>query len=96
MDYIIHKGVKEGKGVLDFMGSDPGDLSLLRFKEKWGSRTFDIHTYVKGYHPIRCKIWELGKRVGNSRIGNIYLKTLRSSPFSYPTGEGENEGKEET
>ena len=34
---------------------------LLRFKEKWGSQSMDIYTYVKDYHPFRCKIWELGK-----------------------------------
>ena len=65
VDYIIQKGVEEGKVTLDFMGSDPSDLSLLRFKEKWGSQSRDIHTYVKDYHPFRCKIWELGKRVMN-------------------------------
>jgi hypothetical protein len=77
IDDIIQKGVKDGKRILDFMGSDPHDLSLIRFKEKWGSQTSDIHTYVKDYHPIQCKIWELGKRLGNSRVGNRLLKIIR-------------------
>ena len=77
VDEIIQKGVKEGKTILDFMGSDSNDLSLIRFKEKWGSRSVELYTYVKDYHPLRCKIWELGKRLGNSRTGNRLLKIIR-------------------
>lgn len=77
VDYIIQEGVKEGKAVLDFMGSDPNDLSLLRFKEKWGSQSRDIHTYVKDYHPLRSKIWEIGKRLASSGVGSRVLRTLR-------------------
>jgi hypothetical protein len=77
VDYIIQKMVEEGKVTLDFMGSDPSDLSLLRFKEKWGSQSRDIHTYVEEYHPFRSKIWELGKRMGSSQIGNWLIKLIR-------------------
>ena len=69
VDDIIERGVKEEKAVLDFMGSDPGDLSLLRFKEKWGSQSLDILTYVRNYHPLRCFLWETGKRWMGSRFG---------------------------
>jgi glycosyltransferase involved in cell wall biosynthesis len=61
----------------DFMGSDPNDLSLLRFKEKWGSQSRDIYTYVKDYHPFRSKIWGLGKGVMNSRLGSWFLRRIR-------------------
>jgi hypothetical protein len=76
VDYIIQKGVEEGKATLDFMGSDPNDLSLLRFKEKWGSQSKDVITYVKDYHPFRCKIWELCKRMGSSRLGSRLSKFI--------------------
>jgi lipid II:glycine glycyltransferase (peptidoglycan interpeptide bridge formation enzyme) len=62
VDYIIQQGMNKGKNLLDFMGSDPNDLSLIRFKEKWGSHSSDINTYVKDYHPFRCKIWGWGKK----------------------------------
>jgi hypothetical protein len=77
VDYIIQKGVEEGKTTLDFMGSDPGDLSLLRFKEKWGSQSVDLRTYVKDYHPFRCKIWEWGKKLGSSQMGNWLVRLFR-------------------
>jgi lipid II:glycine glycyltransferase (peptidoglycan interpeptide bridge formation enzyme) len=77
VDYIIQKGVEEEKVTLDFMGSDPSDLSLLRFKEKWGSQSIDLYTYVKDCHPFRCKIWEMGKRMGSSQMGNWLIKLIR-------------------
>ena len=77
VDYIIRKGVKEGKTILDFMGSDSDDLSLIRFKEKWGSQSTDIQTYVKDYHPFRCKIWERGKKWAGSRFGSRLIKFIR-------------------
>jgi len=77
VDYIIQKGVEEGKTTLDFMGSDPNDLSLLRFKEKWGSQSMDLNTYVRDYHPFRCKIWELGKGWASSRLGSAFLRRFR-------------------
>jgi hypothetical protein len=77
VDYIIRKGVKEGKTILDFMGSDRDDLSLIRFKEKWGSRSRDIITYVKDVHPFKGKIWELGRRTVASKWGAKALKWIR-------------------
>jgi hypothetical protein len=77
VDYIIRKGIREGKSILDFMGSDPMDSSLLRFKEKWGSRSLDIQTYVGNYHPLRCKTWELGKKWANSRVGSRLIRMIR-------------------
>jgi len=59
------------------MGSDPDDLSLRRFKEKWGSQSMDLYTYVRDYHPLPCKIWELGKKLGSSRVGNWLVKLIR-------------------
>ena len=78
VDYVIQKGVEEGKTTLDFMGSASDDLSLLRFKEKWGGRSMDVYTYVKDYHPFRCKIWEWGKRLGGSQIGNWLVRMVRT------------------
>jgi hypothetical protein len=77
VDYIIQKGVGDRKMTLDFMGSDPRDLPLLRFKEKWGSQSVDLYTYVKDYHPLRCKIWELGKRMGASSWGSRIMKRVQ-------------------
>ncbi len=77
VDYAIRKGVEEGKTTLDFMGSDPEDLSLLRFKEKWGSQSMDLFTYVRNYHPLRCRVWEWSKRLGGSAMGSWLIRRVR-------------------
>ncbi len=77
IDHIIHEAVEGGKSTLDFMGSDPNDLSLLRFKEKWGSHSMDLRTYVKDYRPFRSKVWELGKKFAASNFGSKVMRWIR-------------------
>ena len=38
----------------------------------------DVYTYVKDYHPFRCKILEWGKRLGGSPIGNWLVRMVRT------------------
>jgi len=73
----LEAAIEKGHSCFDFMGSDVNDLSLIRFKEKWGSQSKDIFTYVKNYHPLRCKVWEMGKRLASSRIGNSLLRAIQ-------------------
>ncbi len=73
----IERAVERKISFFDFMGSDAGDVSLLRFKEKWGSRSIDLHTYVKDYRPFRSKIWELGKRFATSNFGSRVVRWIR-------------------
>jgi hypothetical protein len=75
--FSLEDAIMRGNSFFDFMGSDSGDLSLIKFKEKWGSRSFEIHTHVNEYHPIRCRIWELGKKLGRSNIGSRLLNFIR-------------------
>jgi hypothetical protein len=74
----IENAVEKRISFFDFMGSDPNDLSLARFKEKWGSQSMLLNTYVKDYHLFRCKIWNWSNRLGSSRIGNRLLKLVRN------------------
>jgi len=75
--FALEEAVEKGNSFFDFMGSDPGDLSLLHFKEKWGGQTVDLHTYLRNCHPVRCRIWELGRKLGNSRMGNLLIQLIR-------------------
>jgi len=77
VNHLILDTLREGKKVLDFMGSDPKDHALIRFKEKWGSRSVDLRTYVKDIHPLRCRIWESGKRVMDTAIGSWVMRKVR-------------------
>ena len=77
VDSSIEGAVDRKSSFFDFMGSDPEDASLLKFKEKWGSQSKDIYTYVKNCRPFRCKIWELGKKMGNTKMGHWLIKWMR-------------------
>jgi hypothetical protein len=76
--FSLEKSIEGGSSFFDFMGSDPTDFSLLRFKEKWGGQSMDIQTYVKDYHPLRCRIWGWSKRLGSSRIGSRLARMVRN------------------
>ena len=75
--FSLEKAIEKGNSFFDFMGSDPNDLSLIRFKEKWGAQSKDIYTYVKDYHALRCRIWEMGKRFSGSKMGRCLVGILR-------------------
>jgi lipid II:glycine glycyltransferase (peptidoglycan interpeptide bridge formation enzyme) len=75
--FSLENAIGKGNSFFDFMGSDPTDLSLLRFKEKWGAQSRDIFTYVKDYHALRCRIWEMGKRFSGSKMGSRLVRILR-------------------
>jgi len=73
----IENAVEKGISFFDFMGSDSKDLSLLRFKEKWGGQSMDTYTYIKDVNPFKSKIWELGRRTVASKWGAKALKWIR-------------------
>ncbi len=80
-ELLVHSALEEaierGNSYFDFMGSGSNDLSLLWFKEKWGSQTLDIHTYIKDYDPIRCNILELGKKFAASSLGTKMIRWVQ-------------------
>jgi len=73
----IENAVEKKITFFDFMGSDPSDLSLVRFKEKWGGQSVDTYTYIKDVNPFKSKIWELGRRTVASKWGAKALKWIR-------------------
>jgi hypothetical protein len=80
-ELLVHQSIEEAierrASCFDFMGSDKKDLSLIHFKEKWGSRSLDAYTYRKDYHPFRSKIWEWGKRMAASDWGSKTARWFR-------------------
>ena len=74
--FSLEKAIEQGDSFFDFMGSDRKDLSLIKFKEKWGGHSIDLNTYVKDYHALRSRIWGWGKALGSSRIGKGLLRIV--------------------
>jgi hypothetical protein len=74
----LERAIEQNHRYFDFMGSDPLDLSLLRFKEKWGGQSINIRTFVKDYHPLRCKIWETTRGLAASSWGSRIIRWVQS------------------
>jgi hypothetical protein len=73
----IEDAIDRGASFFDFMGSDRNDQNLIHFKEKWGSQSKDVHTYIENYHPIRCKMWEWGKKMAATNFGSKVARRFR-------------------
>ena len=67
--YCLEEAVEKNHSYFDFMGSDSKDLSLIRFKEKWGSQSIDIHTYIKNVPPCESQPLGVGKENRRFRMG---------------------------
>ena len=80
-ELLVHHSIEEAierrTSYFDFMGSDEGDLSLIHFKEKWGSQSSEVHTYLKDYHPLRSKMWDWGKKLAASKLGSKAARWFR-------------------
>lgn len=80
-ELLVHRSIEEAIGqrvsCFDFMGSDRTDLNLIRFKEKWGSQSLDVCTYIKDYHVVKSKIWDLGKKMATSDLGSKAARWVR-------------------
>ena len=75
--YCLEEAIGKNHSYFDFMGSDSKDLSLIRFKEKWGSQSIDIRTYIKNYHPVKSRLWEWGKKAMSSELGSKVARAIR-------------------
>lgn len=51
VNHAIHVAQQEGSDTFNLMASPPDQLSLVRYKEKWGGVTRQLHTYTAGIRP---------------------------------------------
>lgn len=90
-DLLIHHAIEgailKGKDYFDFMNSPPGDLPLIRFKEKWGAERFELNTYDKKLDLFSCFIWEKALKLANTKIGaglvNLARKMNHGKTFKF-------------
>ena len=60
---IIKKAIAEGREFADFMLSDPLDTALIRWKEKFGGKTFMLKKYSRINRPLKHALWSGAKKV---------------------------------
>lgn len=84
-DLLIHHAIEDailnGKDYFDFMNSPPADLSLMRFKEKWGAERFELNTYDKKLNLFSCFLWENALKLASTRIGARLVNFIRKTNY---------------
>jgi lipid II:glycine glycyltransferase (peptidoglycan interpeptide bridge formation enzyme) len=56
----VCKSIKLKKSIFDFMGSDPQDINLIHFKEKWGAVPRPITHYTIVKNRFCSAVWQAG------------------------------------
>lgn len=60
---ILRDAVRSGKEFLDLMQSDPRDVKLVRWKEKFGGLSEDLPKYALVNSPVKAALWNGAKRL---------------------------------
>ncbi len=80
-DLLVHHGIcltiREGRRFFDFMLSQKEDLSLMDFKEKWGSCKYPFYFYEKSLNPHRTWVWRKAWWAINTPMGAWMLRWWR-------------------
>jgi len=80
--FLIHESLVDSIGcghrVFDFMGSEKGDKDLIRFKNQWGGQSTVVTTYIKGYNPLRCWVWDTLRNFINTPLGSKLTRIVRN------------------
>lgn len=81
-DLLFHEAIElaiaRGQRYFDFMGSDPADANLIRYKEKWGARAVDLTTYIYRIDRLRNAVWDGAVRWLGSGPGASISRWVRS------------------
>jgi len=87
-DLLFHEAIEmaiaRGQHYFDFMGSDPSDSNLIRYKEKWGARSVELTTYIYKISPVRNAIWDTAARWLGSGPGASISRWVRSASGGRP------------
>ncbi|KPK25837.1 MAG: hypothetical protein AMJ61_10820 [Desulfobacterales bacterium SG8_35_2] len=69
----------KGKKWFDFMGSHAGDVSLEKFKSKWGAQRTTTCNYTKTLSPLRGACWSAVLKMAGHPMGGWFIRLLRKA-----------------
>lgn len=75
--HAITTAIAMQKSIFDFMGSDAGDVHLIRFKQKWGAEPHLTTHYTLVQNAFRCALWRTGWRVLSSSWGTALTRLVQ-------------------
>jgi hypothetical protein len=81
-DLLFHQAIQiakeRGMWYFDFLGSDKGFSSLIRFKEKWGTQRGELLNFHKDMGAVRAFLFKIGLRLAQTSLGSAIQRGLKS------------------
>ncbi len=81
-DLLFHQAIQiaidRGKSYFDFLGSDKKFLSLIRFKDKWGTRREKLLNFHQDFGFFRSVLFRWALRLAQTSLGSALHRRFRS------------------
>lgn len=80
-DFLFHEAIKlsleKGKKYFDFLGSDKRLLSLIRYKDKFGTKKEELFSFCKDIGIVKPFIWRLVYKLANTSLGARIVNKMK-------------------
>ncbi len=81
-DLLFHRAIEiakdRGCAYFDFFGSDKRFLSLIRFKEKWGTKREELLNFHKDFGLVRPLLFGTALRLAQTSFGSAIHRKIKS------------------
>jgi lipid II:glycine glycyltransferase (peptidoglycan interpeptide bridge formation enzyme) len=81
-DLLFHQAIQiakeKGKAYFDFLGSDKRFLSLIQFKDKWGTQREELFNFQKDLSLIRPFFFKMALNLVQTSVGSAIYRKLKS------------------
>ena len=82
-DLLFHQAIQiakeKGKSYFDFLGSDKRFLSLIQFKDKWGTQREELLNFHRDLGVVRPFLFKIVLRLAQTSIGSAIHRRLKST-----------------
>jgi lipid II:glycine glycyltransferase (peptidoglycan interpeptide bridge formation enzyme) len=82
-DLLFHRAIEsakdKGKERFDFFGSDKRMVSLIRFKDKWGTRREELLNFHRDLGTLRPLAFRLGLKLAQTPLGSAIHRAFKSA-----------------
>jgi len=81
-DLLFHQAIQiakeKGKAYFDFLGSDKRFLSLIKFKDKWGTQKEELFNFQKDLGLVRPFLFKVAFSLVQTSFGSAIYRRLKS------------------
>jgi lipid II:glycine glycyltransferase (peptidoglycan interpeptide bridge formation enzyme) len=89
-DLLFHHAIQSarenGKEFFDFFGSDKRLVSLIRFKDKWGTHREELLNFHRDLGTLRPLAFRLGLKLAQTPFGSAVHRAFKWGGPHGPSG----------